>query len=405
MAASNAGTAIHQRNTDIEVLRAVAILFVLVLHYFWESLPEKGGFLEEFHSYFELWTGVDLFFCISGFVIATSLLEKIAEAPTGSNKLGILIPFYIRRCTRILPSAWLWISIPLILSFAYNQFGYFAPFKSMVGDAVAAFTHIFNFHAVDLIEAPKEIHHSLSIFWSLSLEEQFYFVFPFLLLFLPKRNYLWIILALGFVVQFGVPRPHSMAIGHGEGGEHPLWWYCRTDSIILGVALALLKEQVDFNKLLPDFLINRKGIHVFAFVLILLLALFPSELDMVSFSTGMVALVSAALVFLAAQDKNLILPASPMKNMLVWVGERSFSLYLVHGVVIAVLKETSDRFLGPHSAKMFGMGYAAAFLITAFCLSGLIAHLNFTYIETPLRRKGRKLADAYAERTLTVARG
>ena len=150
---------------DIQGLRAVAVVAVVLCHAIgWPS----GGFV-----------GVDVFFVVSGFLITGLLLREVDR--TGRISLG---GFYARRIRRILPAALLvLVAVAVAAFFVFNR----ARADQTLGDAVAAFLLVSNwrfaaegtdyFHATD---AASPLQH----FWSLSVEEQFYLVWPGLLLLL-----------------------------------------------------------------------------------------------------------------------------------------------------------------------------------------------------------------------------
>ena len=131
---------------DIDTLRAVAVLSVVCFHFSKTWLP--GGFL-----------GVDVFFVISGFLI-TLILHREMNAGVFSFK-----NFYVRRMKRILPVFFVVVLTALVFAanfyFARGQ-GYFDP-----------------------AQEEKPLLH----IWSLSVEEQYYFVFPILLLLVVRRSY------------------------------------------------------------------------------------------------------------------------------------------------------------------------------------------------------------------------
>ena len=149
---------------DIEGLRAVAILAVLLFHV---GVPlADGGFV-----------GVDVFYVISGFLITGLLLREGEE--TGKVDL---IRFYARRMRRLLPAALLVIVVTLALSAII--IGSPLRLQEIAGDAAAAAFYVANFRfgleATDYlaVEAPSPLLH----YWSLGVEEQFYLVWPLLLL-------------------------------------------------------------------------------------------------------------------------------------------------------------------------------------------------------------------------------
>ena len=151
--------------TDIQGLRAVAVSLVLVFHLAPESLT--GGFV-----------GVDVFFVISGFLITLHLLEHV---PTGPRDL---VRFWSRRVRRLLPASLLVLGVTLVASRALAPETQWANTAHQVR---AAALYVLNWRlsadAVDYLaseNAPSPVQH----FWSLSVEEQFYFVWPVLLLLL-----------------------------------------------------------------------------------------------------------------------------------------------------------------------------------------------------------------------------
>ena len=161
-----AGTAPADRRfrPDVEGLRAVSILLVVLYH---AGVPGlTGGFV-----------GVDVFFVISGFVI-TGLLLRERKSTGGTSVLN----FYARRCRRIIPAAT--VTILVTVAFAYVLLGA-ASGNSAANDGrwAAAFLSNFHFEAVGTNYFTASLPPSpLQNFWSLSVEEQFYVVYPTLFL-------------------------------------------------------------------------------------------------------------------------------------------------------------------------------------------------------------------------------
>lgn len=154
---------IHDRRDDIQGLRAVAVVLVVAYHLWPEAVP--GGFV-----------GVDVFFVISGFLITRNL---VASPPRGR---GDVIAFWGRRVRRLLPAAFLVLGTTLFLS------RYLAPETDWIRtahEAIASAFYVENWllvqQATDYLSpdvSPTPVQH----YWSLGVEEQFYLVWPLLLL-------------------------------------------------------------------------------------------------------------------------------------------------------------------------------------------------------------------------------
>jgi peptidoglycan/LPS O-acetylase OafA/YrhL len=188
--------------TDIEVLRAVAIL-VTVFSHFGDLFPWGNGFYQFANKYFAFWGGVDLFFVISGFVIAKRLIRHLSDANTLGQFWRNTKAFWIRRLFRIVPSAWFWLLTTYLLSITFNTSGTFRTVDANLGDAIAGILQVANFrHYLQFKDALP--WGGNSVFWSLSLEEQFYFFLPVIFL-LTGRNFLKVVFVV-VLVQLLIPR-------------------------------------------------------------------------------------------------------------------------------------------------------------------------------------------------------
>ena len=184
-----AGTAPGDRpfRPDVEGLRAVAVMAVVLFHSGLSAVP--GGYI-----------GVDVFFVISGFVI-TGVLLRERSTTNGTS----LLAFYGRRCRRIIPAATLVIVVTVLLAY---EFGGFGIGSEAATDGRWAAVFLSNFHFASNgtnYLASQQAPSPLQNFWSLSVEEQFYLVYPMLFLILAGMRGLSLRtrLALGLVVVVG----------------------------------------------------------------------------------------------------------------------------------------------------------------------------------------------------------
>ena len=154
----------------LDGLRTIAVYLVLLFH---TGLPVAGGGF----------VGVDLFFVLSGFLVSNVILSEIDR--TGTLRIG---KFYSRRVRRLLPAA---VAVVVATCAVFVLISSVTRRLPLIGDAQAALLYVANwrflaqssdYFATDVEESPF-LH-----FWSLAIEEQFYFVFPILLLLLTKAT-------------------------------------------------------------------------------------------------------------------------------------------------------------------------------------------------------------------------
>jgi len=315
----------------LDALRALAIIPVVLFHAFiWPA----GGFL-----------GVDLFFVLSGFLITTLLVEE--QRRHGNIRLRL---FYLRRVLRLVPA--LWVMIAVVVGFVAVSNGSIRH-RDLAG-AVEGLTYTENIF--DVGSSANYFSH----LWSLGVEEQFYIVWPVLLIlgmrFLPR----------GVLFAAGVSLA-ALAAGIRLLAVPEAWSLSmRFDSILIGCAAALLYQRVPRVRALGG---------RFALVVIgVLVALFVAGRGDGTgrWTTAAFSLVAAVAV-LAVLDSRAIPP-------LVFLGRISYALYLWH---IPVIRITSDSRL----PDTIGFDGARTLAIVATLL---LATASYYVVEQPfLRRKWR----------------
>ena len=188
-----------KRIIDIELLRAMAVLGVL-FHHLQDSLfAASVPLLHTITGFGQLWWGVDLFFAISGFVIARSLIPALQGCSTRQEYWQQTRNFWLRRAFRLLPSAWLWLALMLLGCLFLNHSGAFGTLHANVQATLAGVAQYANFR---FAESFMRFEYGASfVYWSLSLEEQFYLLLPLLILVCRKRL-VWVLLALVAVQLF-----------------------------------------------------------------------------------------------------------------------------------------------------------------------------------------------------------
>lgn len=331
--------------------------------------------------YLQGWPGVDLFFAISGFVIARTLLPALTTSTAPARTMGA---FWIRRFWRLVPSAWAWLAVIVVASVVFNRSGGFDTFHTNFESALAGMLSVANFREAAAFQSFS--YGPSSPYWSLSLEEQFYIVLP-ILAFLAGRRLVPVLLVLTAIV-FTLPFT-------------PLVMMVRVHAVLLGVLLAIAHTQPAYSLFEPRFLRGRPwaGLGALAFLILLIASLAPIRQHITSYPLDMIAVLSAVLVFIASHNRDYLAGYSPVRIVLTWVGTRSYALYLVHIPVFCVTREIWFRVLP--AGTMFGPRDAVRLLATALPLLAVCAEANYRILEKPLRRRGAIIATALSEHSLT----
>ena len=348
----------------IDGLRAIAVIAVIFYHLGFSWIP--GGFL-----------GVDLFFVISGYVITRLLLDSI-ERSGGLD----LRAFYLARIRRLLPA------LAFMLATTAIAVGIWAPdtIKRFLIDTPFALTGSMNWWLVgrhlDYFEAigrPPLLQHT----WSLAVEAQFYLIWPLILLlvlrwFGKKRVALasLVIAAISgitlMIVSFSLDAASSSKVSHVYFGTDT-----HSIGLFLGAALAVswipqnFKEQVSSNA--QNFI---DGIGVFGFLGILTSFLLIDETQPTLYKIAF----PLAGIFGAAIITSVVHPASRFapilqNRILLWIGERSYAIYLWHWVIFQVTRPMVDL-----AGKSWAL--TALRILIVFAL----ADISLRYIELPVRR-------------------
>lgn len=362
-----------KRIMDIELLRGIAVLGVLFHHLQGSLFTDTVPLLEKIHGWGQPWWGVDLFFAISGFVIARSLIPALQGCSTRQQYWQQTRNFWLRRVFRLLPSAWLWLALMLLACVFINRSGAFGTLHANWQATLAGVAQYANFRFADSFYNYE--YGTSFVYWSLSLEEQFYLLFPLLIL-VCRRHLVWALVALVAVQLFTLRTPILMVV--------------RTDALALGILLAMWSAQPSYVRWEPTFL--RRPWAGISVLLVLALALSVMATDRFTFTNyriGAIAVLSAVLVWLASYNRDYLLPAGRLKSLMSWVGSRSYGIYLIHIPAYLLVREFTFRLQAaqlPNPA-----GHPILTLLLAGALIVLLSELNYRFVEMPMRNRGAAL--------------
>lgn len=330
---------------DIQVLRGVAVLLVLMHH---AKMPFlHGGYL-----------GVDIFFVISGYLI-TALI--IREVDSGSFSFA---RFYWRRAWRLLPALYVMILVCVVLSTILLRSIEMSDFTKQVAGAVTFTGNIALWLQTGYFEQAAE-HKPLLHVWSLSIEEQYYLLIPAVLVFLPKRARLPVMF-FATVASLGLC---FFLIGTKPGATFYLL-PTRAWEMGIGTVAALWASR------LPPVTQRLQLIALLAISVILILAARPISRIHPGVDALICCLGTAALLLTPATWLN----QGRIANAVAFVGDRSYSLYLVHWPIFAFLNGTN---LGPGELP-WAIRLAAALGALA------LAWALHKWVEVPCRPLGHK---------------
>ncbi|RVB98134.1 acyltransferase, partial [Mesorhizobium sp. M7A.F.Ca.CA.002.15.2.1] len=336
---------------DIDGLRAVAVLPVVLFHFGVSAIP--GGF-----------TGVDIFFVISGYLISCSLPDDLER---GQFSIG---RFYWRRARRILPALTFVILLSSIAAWFILLPSDLHEFSLSVIAAATFWSNIYFWRTMNYFSIDAELRPLLHT-WSLSVEEQYYIFAPILLYlihrYVSKR---WLTVLLPMAVGSFALAVIATSLAPTAG------FYLlptRIWELALGAMLMLRKPPVLAGRLAVE-LIGLAGFALIAFGFVMI-----SDSDPFPGYNALFPCIGTALLIYAGQD-NADRPAPVATRVLrlaplVWVGLISYSLYLVHWPI--------NSFVHYLSLKTVGVPTIVAMTVASFAL----AAFSWKYVEQPFRQK------------------
>lgn len=361
------------RIDDIEALRALAVIGVVIHHAQGNLFTWSSPGIERLGAYFGGWVGVDLFFAISGFVIARTLLPQLRSADNSLVAMQATLAFWIRRAWRLLPSAWLWLVLMLLGAIIFRESGTFGSLRANLEATVAGFLQIANLRFLETFMRSE--YGASFVYWSLSLEEQFYLLLPIVVL-MSRR---WLVPVLLLIVIYQLVQERSLAM-----------MLFRCDGMLLGVLLAIWTQHPSYQLLRPEFLrsLPLRGTLPLLVILGCLALLGSDELRTISHRMSIIALLSVLLVWMASYNDDLLMP-KPLRGVAVWLGARSYAIYLIHIPAFFLTREIWQR---AHPGATAGPEQLMVYILISVTLILVCAELNYRWVEQPLRRHGASVA-------------
>lgn len=360
------------RNLKIDLLRGVAILLVLVLHFHLSYHLDKSLLNRVFTAEFIKIVaangnyGVTIFFVISGFLITSLSLQRYKEL--GKIDIG---NFYVNRFARIMPC----LALVLLLIGMLNFFSLDVFKNSPNAPSVfLSFFSVLTFWHNVLMEKAGYFNYCLNIYWSLSVEEVFYLAFPLICFFFKKTRaiaaLLSILIIIGPIVRYYYSDNEIIYL-YG--------YFSCFDAIALGCCAAIISSSVVIQK---KWLIL--AIEYIAVGLAIFIYCDGAIKDHVVLGISLMEICTAVLLVFAVQPSTSTFEnLNPLSKLVCWLGKHSYELYLFHIVVLALMKEFIPNAILSDSSKIF---LFLAFMSLSILLSYFIANFYSNVLNLKLRK-------------------
>jgi peptidoglycan/LPS O-acetylase OafA/YrhL len=365
----------------LDGLRGIAILMVLFFHAtFVQPGPPLDSLLHfTFRSFG--WAGVDLFFVLSGFLITGGLLDTRAGSAS-PHPPRYFRNFYARRTLRIFPVYYGYLVLFLLLAPRHVVDG-------VRGDLVFFWLYLQNFAVV---AAGDFVHtHFLDHFWSLAIEEQWYLVWPLVVLRTTRRQL--VVVCAGLVAFSLALRLGLLAAGVSPYAIHVLT-PARLDGLAVGALLAAaargpggLRRWVPGARLVAA----ASALGIGALVSLQRGLFFYVLPGTMSLGFTLVALLFGALLVLAVEARAGGTAARLLGGrFLAMFGRYSYTLYVIHEAVRVVFVLALQHFgIKPYQPQPGWIGLQLLVYLGVFGLSLLLAAASYRFYERPILRLKR----------------
>lgn len=386
---------------EIQYLRAIAVIYVLAAH---------SGFvgpLIGWHPYFNnmAQAGVDIFFVISGFVVSGSLFRnlelgrnlKFLEALEAN--VSNLKAFFVKRIFRLFPVVLLVVVADVVCA---NLTGW--PNIATIEEVMTLLSHISLQNDFDsfVMTQTGQIRF-LGHFWSLAVEERFYLITPFVIIAcITWRRFMMV--AFATIVGLSVLKslyPFPEYVMYLSG-------FLRLDSFMFGIIVYLLHTHTNILRYVFDETRNRLLMNLLSLLLLLIIARLP--ISQVVFTPDgkwtirafvgsayyyvCIYTLSSILIAMAAQQKGYVLAIPGLQNILFWIGEKSYSIYVFQFFYLGLTKQIVDAM----PEKLQVRGDNVVMTIVLIVVAGVGSEVVYRYWERPLRLYGRKIAERISDR-------
>ena len=350
---------ITKRN-DIQIYRGISVLAVILYHLSPVSFP--GGYL-----------GVDIFFVISGFVISNLIFSEI-DAQKFSFK-----NFYLRRFRRIIPSVLSFtIFVQILLFFIEDNKEIYEISKGLIYSLFFT-ANIYLSRVVGYFNSQNTENYIVNL-WSLSVEEQFYLIFPVILICLTKKSLHFRVVTIFFITAFSLLFFNRSFFDNFLfidnvflNFDNFLFYspFTRFWQFSIGVICMLLNQIRSYRVTLSE-----KYIPLFSIGFLYFLSGFSSSSGRI-FSSVLVTLIFVVILYVEISFKKINL----LTKTFLYLGNISYSLYLFHQPIFASIRKYQ---IYSGSEAFLNLNSVSGLMLTFICIF-LVSFLNYELIENKFR--------------------
>jgi peptidoglycan/LPS O-acetylase OafA/YrhL len=360
------------RIPELDGIRGLAILLVLIWHYL---VCEVGAVPPLFRLLNQTWSGVDLFFVLSGFLIGGILLDHRGA----SNYFRV---FYGRRVCRILPIYFAWLLLFVILRGPSMRFGLGTAWEWLFAKPLplwsyATFTQNF-LQSRYATWGPNW----LAVTWSLAIEEQFYLFLPLLIFITPVRRLPYVLLPL--IAAAPVART-LLYDPRTSGLESYVLTVCKLDALLLGVLCAWLVRRDGARARIERAAPLLRILFLSAGGFVCLAAYVPETRTTRVLDDSLLAICYASLILLALHTPRSPLARLTRAGWLRQLGIVAYGTYLIHQAISGLVYGLVRR----HWPYILG-GSDLLLVLAALAITVAIAAASWRWFEKPIVNVGRR---------------
>jgi peptidoglycan/LPS O-acetylase OafA/YrhL len=375
----------RERLPELDGIRGMAILAVFLYHYVNGS---EHGFFAYVGQLFRLgWSGVDLFFVLSGFLIGGILLDSRSSP-------NYFRTFYIRRVHRILPIYYVWVTLFGIAGYLGARWH---PDVFVISVPLAAYFLFLQ----NMIFTPLSTYTLFAIgnTWSLAVEEQFYLIAPLVVRSISVRRLTWLLLAC----IAAAPILRAIVFARFDHGARAIYWLmpCRADSLAMGMLAAIAWRSNVRLWLARHTALLKVTVGVLGVCVLALVKWVPSPQTVfqAAYEYSLIGVAGVSLLLLSLTVRDGIVARVTRWSFLREWGRISYGLYLIHNGILRMA-----HYLILHNRPT--IANVRGLLVTLFAagLSWTVAELSWNYFEKPLVDRGHRLSRGDATPALTLAK-